>query len=83
MAKAKRKDWVAEFKRLLAPKILQALKEDRAGRIPLRAPQRRACRTILLLAMSEAEIRAAVAPSRGRASRRAKASRQGRRRRKA
>lgn len=40
-------DWRAAFKKILQPKLLKALRDDAAGRIPLRAAQRRAIRAML------------------------------------
>jgi hypothetical protein len=61
MAKKKRIDWRAEFEHLLAPRILKALKDDRAGITPLRAAHRKACAAMLGISMSAAQLKSALA----------------------
>ncbi len=72
MARNKSIDVKAEFKRLLAPRILKALKEDRRGTIPLRAAQRKAATAMLRISMTAAEIRSALARVRPRRIKRAR-----------
>ena len=56
----KKMDVKAEFRRLLAPGIIRALRNDARGRIPLKAVQRRQLRQMLRIAMTEEEIRVAL-----------------------
>ncbi len=56
----KREAWRKTFKTVLQPKLLKALRDDKAGRVPLRAAQRRACKMMLGCLMSPVEIRAAL-----------------------
>ena len=58
--------WRETFRKVLQPKLLKALRDDRAGRIPLPALQRRACKQMLCNTMSQAEIRAALVGVRSR-----------------
>jgi hypothetical protein len=76
MARKRRYNFRAEFKRLLAPRLLKALQDDLAGRIPLKALQRRAATEQLRIVMTMKQIQQALASARAaRARRRSKKAR--------
>ena len=56
----KPESWHTDLRKLLVPRLLKALEEDRAGRIPLPAEQRRQVRKILCIVMTPAEIAQAI-----------------------
>ena len=61
---AKKRDVRSEFRLLLAPTIIRALRDDVLGKILLMSAQRRELRKLLRIGMSSEEIRAALAGAR-------------------
>ena len=75
----KAKDWHSHFRKLLAPRLLSALKSDRAGKAPLRPAVRRQMTSMLRIVMTTAEIRAALVGTPAKKKIRGKRQRKGRR----
>jgi hypothetical protein len=68
----KAKDWHADFKKLLAPRLLRALQSDRSGITPLKTAQRRQIRAMLRIVMNQVQIDKAIGMQGRRRRRRAK-----------
>jgi hypothetical protein len=62
--KKKSIDWRVHFKQLLEPRLIQALKADARGVMPLGAEARRTIKKMLALVMTPAEVRALTAKRR-------------------